>query len=105
MTPTDILTCVWIVLGIIASLCLCFRLGYLNGRDDANSAARRECDKQYAEGYKHGQTTGEEIGYTKGRAEGYEDGRRYEAVTHHNQTELEKLLEKESKKQEDLSNK
>lgn len=105
MTVTEILTCLWFVLCIIIIHYLCFRLGYLYGRDKAYSAASRECEKQYAEGYKHGQATGEKIGYTKGRAEGYEDGRRYEAVTHHNQTELEKLLEKESKKQEAKSKK
>lgn len=79
-------------------MCLAYRLGFLNGRDTGYDEASRDIEGRYAEGYKHGQAIGEKIGYTKGRAEGYEDGRRYEAVTHHNQTELEKLLEKETNK-------
>lgn len=98
MNTSDLIGSICVLMLLLAFYYVTYKAGYNRGSKDlSNHLSRRELIR-WDEGYKAGLELGEKRGYTKGRAEGYEDGRRYEAVTHHNQTELEKLLEKETAK-------
>lgn len=79
-------------LGLLA-LCLATALGYQHGcrrtKAQASDELRRATSNTRLTAYDEGYTRGYDDGHKAGKQEGFDDGRRYEAATHHNQQIIE----------------
>lgn len=86
------LTITLLPLGLLA-LYLATAMGYHYGcrrtKAEARDELRQVTSNTRLAAYDEGYTRGYEDGHKAGKHEGYDDGRRYEAATHHNQQVIE----------------